>query len=232
LNVVTKQTVPNRQEGKTMKKKLISTRLALCAASSIFFSNMAFADDIQVVITNLTAGQPFSPPVVFVHNTTFNVAGLPSDSAIEAMAEDGDNGPLLALLSGISAVGGTAAASAPLPPGGSVTLNITADSSFKYVSAAGMLVNSNDAFFLLLNGKIPDSGDVTAYADAWDAGTEENNESCTEVPGPACGGLGKESTDEGGVIHISNGIHGNGDLSGSAHDWRNPVALVVIRKKQ
>lgn len=148
-----------------------------------------------------------------------------SFTASHALNNRRDNGALLTLLSGSSAIGGTAAASAPVPPGGSVTLNVTADSSFQYVSATGMLVNSNDTFFLVLNEKIPDSGDVAAHADAWDAGTEENNESCTEVPGPACGGLGKKSTDEvGGVIHISNGIHGIGDLSASAYDWRNPVA--------
>ena len=113
-----------------------------------------------------------------------------------------------------------------------MTLNIATDSSFQYVSVTGMLVNSNDSFFLLLNEKIPDSGDVAAHADAWDAGTEKNNESCAEVPGPACNPAGTGSVDEDGVIHISNGIHGNGDLSASTYDWRNPVASVVIRKKQ
>tara|TARA_R110002073_G_scaffold162896_1_gene318881 strand:+ start:1368 stop:1622 length:255 start_codon:yes stop_codon:yes gene_type:complete len=81
-----------------MKMKLAFTRLALCAASCILLINIAVADDIEVVITNLTPGQPFSPPVVFVHNTILNIAGQPSNSAVETMAEDGDNGSLLTWL--------------------------------------------------------------------------------------------------------------------------------------
>ena len=62
------------------------------------------------------------------------------------------------------------------------------------------------------------------------AGTEENNELCSHIPGPACdadsGNL--EDGPGEGFIHINRGVHGIGNLTTSVYDWRNPVAEVFV----
>ena len=63
------------------------------------------------------------------------------------------------------------------------------------------------------------------------AGTETNNELCSHIPGPACGGdTGNMQDGPGeGFIHVHRGFHGVGDvLSEAGYDWRNPVAEVYI----
>lgn len=68
------------------------------------------------------------------------------------------------------------------------------------------------------------------YIDHFDAGTEENNELCTHIPGPACdvdSGNLRASPGEG-PIHIHRGVHGIGDIAASNYDWRNPVAEVFV----
>ena len=66
---------------------------------------------------------------------------------------------------------------------------------------------------------------------AYDAGSEDNDESCAHIPGPIeCGGMG-EPFSEGlaeGFVHVSNGIHGVGDLQPSMYDWRGAVAMVRV----
>ncbi|CAN0510450.1 unnamed protein product, partial [Scytosiphon promiscuus] len=64
-------------------------------------------------------------------------------------------------------------------------------------------------------------------------GTEENNELCSHIPGPACdatsGNLPTESGE--GFVQVHRGFHGiGGELAADAYDWRNPVAEVFISK--
>jgi hypothetical protein len=33
-----------------------------------------------------------------------------------------------------------------------------------------------------------------------------------------------------GYVYVSRGISGEGDLAASAHDWRNPVARVTVKR--
>lgn len=61
-------------------------------------------------------------------------------------------------------------------------------------------------------------------------GTEENNELCSHVPGPACSETsGNLQTVSGeGFIHVHRGIHGVGSLADDVFDWRSPVAEITI----
>lgn len=64
-------------------------------------------------------------------------------------------------------------------------------------------------------------------------GTEDNNELCSHIPGPACNSTsGNEEAGPGeGFVHVHPGFHGVGDeLSAAGYDWRNPVAEVSIGK--
>lgn len=201
---------------------------AIAVTSLLLGSPGIHAASLTVVITNLTPGQAISPPVVALHNAPLEIAGKSATAGLELLAEDGGTSTLLDGLEASPNVGGAAAAAGPIPPGGSISVDVSAESEFEYLSVVGMLVNTNDTFFAVLNQPVNEESESgTAYGEGWDAGTEVNTESCDDIPGPACGG-GTGSEDEDGFIHVSNGIHGTGDLTPGLHDWRNPVVRVVF----
>jgi hypothetical protein len=209
----------------------IALFLAVIMLTGLSIGTSALAQEVDVAITNLTPGQAISPPLVFSHSVPFALGGSSSSPGIELLAEGGDSSVLQTEIANILQVAAIATASAPVPPGGTVTLTVQVPDGFDYVTALGMLVTTNDTFFALVAQKIPGSTPATYYANAWDAGTEVNNESCNDIPGPPCGGSGPGGTDEGGFMHISSGIHGIGDLDQSTHGWQNPVVQIVISKK-
>lgn len=99
-----------------------------------------------------------------------------------------------------------------------------------------MLIPTNDAFVALNSIPLPKGRRTgTHVALAYDAGSEPNDELCENIPGPVCGGDGPSPEASGeGYVHIHAGIHGAGDdvtsLNASERDFRNPVALVKIRR--
>lgn len=148
------------------------------------------------------------------------------------MAEGGNTGPLEAQLSAMKVVGDTASSGGLLDPGDSVTLIVAGGGRFDHISLVSMLIPTNDAFFALNGVKAPKGRNTTRLVSpAYDAGTEPNDESCDNIPGPVCGGEGTDLDEDGeGFIHIHAGIHGIGSLDESERDWRNPVAAVSIRR--
>ena len=65
------------------------------------------------------------------------------------------------------------------------------------------------------------------------SGTEENNESCDSIPGPACpAGSGTVQSGNGeGYVHIHRGFFGiGGTLSQQGYDWKNPVIQIEVRR--
>ena len=188
----------------------------------------------EVTITNLTRGQIFSPPLVVTHPDGIALfeAGEPASDGLATLAEDGDSGPLSAALSGIPGVR-VAAAGGPVLPGGSITVEVGADSPRAVLSVAGMLVVTNDAFFAVDGAPLPRSRRdlVEESARAYDAGSEDNDERCAYIPGPPCGSAFQSSGVPGeGYVHVHAGIHGIGDLAPADHDWRNPVARVTVHR--
>ena len=97
-----------------------------------------------------------------------------------------------------------------------------------------MLVNTNDAFFGIDTARLSSGPWARRWdADAYDAGSEGNNEDCEFVPGPACdpmSGNKRYTAGAEGFVYVGNGIHGIGDLGPSAYDWRNPVARVTAQR--
>ena len=74
---------------------------------------------------------------------------------------------------------------------------------------------------------------LTYHAVAYDAGSENNNQECAYVPGPACpegSGNARDESGAEGFVYIHNGVHQTGDLSPTRNDWHNPVAKVVITR--
>jgi hypothetical protein len=185
-----------------------------------------------ITITNVTRGQVISPPLVIVHKKAFRLftPGEAATPELAALAEDADTAPLIGLLPTIPSVLHAEVAPGPIIPGDSVTLTVTVKGPFRYITAAGMLVTSNDAFFAVEGERVSVAGKRTVDAPAYDAGSEENLEQCLHIPGPPCGNpfVRPEPNEPEGFVHIHAGIHGIGDLMPEQSDWRNPVAEVDI----
>lgn len=187
----------------------------------------------KVTITNITKGISFTPLLAATHNhrASFFTVGEAASEEVSRIAEGGDISGLKALLDGSSNVLATANSEGLLNPGDSVELVIDGNRRNRLVSIVAMLLPTNDAMVALLGGKLPSHGKVTYYLDAYDGGTETNDEYCANIPGPQCGGIPFSPEDSGeGYIYPSPGIHGEADLSEQAYEWKGAVAKVVIER--
>jgi hypothetical protein len=206
-----------------------STALALRAAPQGAESGGA---TFEVTVTNLTRGQNLSPVLVAVHDESVDLfeAGQPASPELAALAEDGDASQLVQLLGGLDGVADVQVGGGLVAPGASETLTIRVRGGAKRLSLASMLVSTNDAFAGLDALELTAMG-TTAYAMAWDAGSEFDSESCQWIPGPPCGNGGQhDPTPAEGFVHLDAGIHGIGDLAPAELDWRGPAAKVSIRR--
>ena len=189
---------------------------------------------VTVRITNVSK-QIISPPVVASHTwkARIFVPGSPASTELSMLAEDGDPSALAALLGDSSEVLDVAVAGGPLLPGATLVFELESQGKFNRVSAVGMLVTTNDAFFGLDNYPVESGGQNQRMSvPAWDAGTEFNNELCGFIPGPPCGSpLVRDTDGAEGFIHTHPGLHGGGDLSPADWNWQNPVVEVRIVKK-
>ena len=149
------------------------------------------------------------------------------------LAEDGNPSALAALLGGSDEVLDLKVADGPLLPGATMVFELESGGRFNRVSAVGMLVTTNDAFFGLDNYLVGNTAQNQRMSvPAWDAGTEFNNELCGFIPGPPCGSPFVRDTDGAeGFIHTHPGLHGGGDLSPGDWNWQNPVVDIRIIKK-
>lgn len=190
----------------------------------------------EVTITNITSGQIFSPPIVITHKQDFKLfdLGEMASEELTALAEDGMTDPLAYLVDAYSKTT-SEVSEGPVLPGETVTIEIDAKPGAWYLSLAGMLVTTNDAFVAVRNMKTPLKGISVTEAVAYDAGSEFNSEDCDFIPGPPCGNGGVRDTEGAeGYVHIHSGIHGSGPnpdlVNPSEHDWRNPVALIKVKR--
>lgn len=187
----------------------------------------------KVTFTNMTRGQIVSPPIVFSHTRNFKFfeVGNQASDGLAQVAEDGMTDTLEAELLAKRSVYSVVTAGGGIPPGQSAYVEIETRRPFGFISAAGMLVVSNDAFFGARELRLPYGyGKVAYYAAAYDSGSEANSESCDYIPGPPCASPEARDTDDAeGFIHIHSGIHGIGDLAPEQFDWRNPVVKITIQ---
>ena len=213
--------------------KLMTTILTI----SLMISGTAWAVDneihtYKVRVTNLTKSVSFTPLLAATHSAglRFFTFGVPASDALADLAEGGATDPLeMWLLDQPGMVLQTATTSGLLGPGESVVFMIEGDDFYKRFSMAGMLLPTNDAFVAISSIKLPTNG-ATHFAMALDAGTEENDELCMNIPGPTCMGAPFSDGQAEGFVYVSSGIHGQGDLSASEYDWNNHVARVSITR--
>jgi hypothetical protein len=128
---------------------------------------------------------------VLSHNAMGRVfwPGLPASDALSELAEDGSPDALAAALEANENVLDVVVADGALMPGATMVSDVESTGNFNRISAVGMLVTSNDAFFGLDNFRFRGSPFRVprTTAPAWDAGTEFNSEDCDFIPGPPCG---------------------------------------------
>lgn len=193
----------------------------------------------EVTIQNLTNAQPVSPVAVVLHNEgTLWEVGAAASTALELMAEGGDNSELLALANVLSSASG----SAPIGPGASESITVSIDDNAESkLSVATMLVNTNDAFtgWSSLDLSAMAVGDSwTGMGKVYDAGTEMNSEAMGTMPGPADGGEGynvmRDDVDfvsgHPGVVGMEDGL--TASVLTQAHRFDNPAIKITVMRTQ
>ncbi|MGB7304453.1 MAG: spondin domain-containing protein, partial [Burkholderiaceae bacterium] len=173
--------------------------------------------------------------------------GKPASVGLEMLAEGAATADLLAtsLATGIVWTG-TASSQGPIGPGGRSTMTVDLpegiDPMAAYLSAASMLVNTNDAITavrsLSLHG-LNIGSSISMDINSYDTGTEANDEVGAHIPGPAGGGIGFDANRNdiiNAVLPHPGVITADDGLDGSAlydiHRWKNPVARLLVRRVQ
>ena len=225
--------------------------IAAILTASALATSPAIAQDLTLKITNLTNGIYFTPFLVAAHDSSTHLfmEGSAASSNLQAMAEGGD---ISGLSIDVQAVGGNVIedpAGGFLAPGANISFNLMSNTGNTHLSLTAMLLPTNDGFVGADSIEVPTTaGTYTYYINAYDAGTEANNEVINGggTPGvlgiPAdpggnngTGGTGAASVDNNNMIHIHRGNLGDldatggiSDLDSTVHRWLNPVAELVI----
>ncbi len=208
-----------------------------------------YAAEYEVVVRNITKGQPFTPPLAATHNGHVDMftVGHKASFGIKEIAENGNLAPLVDYLSASNNVSDVVVAVAgdppPVMPGNEVRFNISAKHGSKYISFASMLICTNDGFTGIDAAMLPRNvGEYSHFnLNAYDAGTEINTEDFADIVPPCQGLVGISSDDDGtgesnpalaenGYITRHGGVKGGNDLVPGVHGWKNPVAKVRVRR--
>ena len=205
--------------------------------SSVVSGNVLADDEgktYKITITNITAGQSFTPVLAITHKKGHPVFSLgePASPELAAIAEGGDTSGLAMKIMSSGMGFDSASGTGLIGPGQSESLMVHAKGHYRFVSVAAMLLPTNDGFFALNGLRLPSGkGKVRMVTSpAYDAGSETNDELCANIPGPLCGGAPFSDGDAEGYVHIHPGIQGIGDLQASMYDWKNPVAKITIER--
>jgi len=234
-----------------MNKTLIV--LAISAASIA----SASAQDLTISFTNLTHGSHFTPLIFSAHTSDQHIFEINTEASegLQAMAEGGNTALIASDLAALNAD----VVSSPAPggltaPGQTTTFDMTTQSLNTHLSMSAMILPSNDGFVGLDALEIPTAvGTYSYYLNAYDAGTEANDEVLAGMAGGAPGvagfpadPLGMAGANATGVtteetntnIHIHRGVIGDtnpeggiSDIDSRIHRWLNPVARLVIEVK-
>ena len=224
----------------------------LLGVSAIAFtSSTVMAQELSITLTNLTQGLHFTPVITAAHASDNHIFMVGSEATpeLQAMAEGGDISGLASMLSNADANISENPAGGLLAPGMSTSYTLTNDSANTHLSISTMILPSNDGFVGLDGWKIPtEAGTYTVMLNAYDAGTEANNEivngggapgvlGIPAAPGGDAGnsGTGVTDTESNSMIHIHRGNIGDemsdggkSDLNNSIHRWLNPVAKLTV----
>ncbi|PKG56696.1 spondin domain-containing protein [Shewanella sp. GutDb-MelDb] len=211
----------------------------------------ATAAELEISVTNLTHGNYFTPLLIAAHDMDSHLfqAGEMATPALQKMAEGGDIGDLDAAVTGAGGVTIANPAMGLLAPSAKVESIMLDSGEMTHLSITAMVLPTNDAFVGLDAWKIPtEAGTYTFTLNAYDAGTEANDEiinggGAAGTPGiPAApggdGGMnatGVMDSSSNDKVHIHPGVLGDtdvnagtSDLDSRVHRWLNPVARVTV----
>ncbi|MGI9625943.1 MAG: spondin domain-containing protein [Longimicrobiales bacterium] len=199
----------------------------------------------EVTIYNLTDGQPMTPPLMGTHKRGLRAfrPGARASEGVKEIAENGNLAPLQMAWESNPKVNEVVVGPGAVLPGASLSFTIEGDRRANRVSWVSMLICSNDGFTGLRGLRLPRKvGDYRLrYVRGYDAGTEKNTESFSDIvpPCPVLTGIdtdemgtGMSNPDlkEGGKVRRHRGIKGRDDLIPDLHGWKGPVAKVVIKR--
>jgi hypothetical protein len=234
-----------------VKKTTKIKKTALFLSTALLMSTSAFtqAQDLDIKVTNLTQGIHFTPILIAAHDgdTQLFKSGEMASSQLQMMAEGGDISGLSTMLT--SADKAENPAMGLLAPTMSAETMLSTTDGNMYLSVVAMMLPTNDGFIGLNSWIIPtEAGTYSFTINAYDAGTEANDEIITGggAPGVAgipaapgmnagTGGTGVTMTEDNAYVHIHRGSLGDDDLAGgksdldnTVHRWLNPVARIIV----
>ncbi|MDA7746572.1 spondin domain-containing protein [Psychromonas sp.] len=220
----------------------MSNKHLLTAGLLGLFSVASQAQDLTITLTNLTPGISFTPIIAAAHNSESSIfhAGTAATTELQALAEGGSTDGVNEILTQFGADIITNPALGLLGAGESTEFPLTNTDGNDYLSIAAMMLPTNDGFIGLDSWNIPtEAGTYTVLLNAYDAGTEVNDEIIGNIPNP----LGITSDGATGVateignanVHVHPGVVGDtdpeggiSDLDSTVHRWLNPVAKLTI----
>ncbi len=170
---------------------------------------------LTVTLTNTSETQPMTPPIVVLHNAPdaengmrlFNV-GQPARPSVVAIAQNGNNAPLVDLLGYLTDQGRAStfgvgfadpANPGPLLPGMSASINLDLASEDQVMSVISMVVCTNDGFSAVNSHTLSADASETFMAPIYDAGSE-TNVLTLDYWVPPCGSDANLTDDENGSI--------------------------------
>jgi len=179
---------------------------------------------LTISFTNTSETMPMTPPVVALHNAPDADNGIrlfeesqPAILEIIEIAENGDNGPLVALAGSKAEEGRVSAAGValtdaenpgPLLPGTSSSIDLDLANEDQVLSIVSMIACSNDGFSGIDSRPLSAEASETFTAPIYDAGSE-TNVTTLDYWVEDCGGMGNRGDDEDGAIMLHPGQSGS-----------------------
>ena len=220
--------------------------------TGLFTASFAQAAELEITVENLTRGIAFTPILIAAHDMESHlfVTGEMASTELQAMAEGGDISGLEMVATSVAADVATNPAGGLLMPAMSTTTMLSTEQMNTQLSLVAMLQPPNDGFVGLDSWTIPETpGTYSVYLNAYDAGTEANDEvrgsgapgeAGMPVPPPlesmiGMNGTGVAASITNDKVHIHPGNigdaeidGGNSDIQNTVHRWLNPVAKVTV----
>lgn len=229
----------------------MNNKTAAALLLSSLFSSSAFALDLNVTVKNLSHGSHFTPLLFAAHDAQQHMfqEGVAASASLQAMAEGGDIASLSTDMMAIGADVIENPAAGLMMPGQSVNFTMTTQVSNTQLSAVAMVLPTNDGFVGIDAITLPTApGHYEYFLNAYDAGTEINDEIINGAGAPGAAGIPADPLGVGGInasgvataennqtIHIHRGVlgdtnatGGSSDLDSRVHRWLNPIAHLII----
>ncbi|MCR9204309.1 MAG: spondin domain-containing protein [Halobacteriovoraceae bacterium] len=205
-------------------------------ASVLFasFSFQAAATQFEVTIQNLTKGQPITPPVLVAHSPKIQLfkVGEEASQGLKELAQDGVTSTLETELNSSAYVKGVNTGSGVILPGQKQTITLKSTSKKVVLSFVSMLARTNDAIVAAKNLplRIRKGHSYVVLANVYDAGAEQNNESCSSIPAPPCNNPGVGTDGGEGFVRPHEGVLGIADLDLTRDTFASKAAKITIKR--